>query len=254
MKSYFFILLAGLPLLASCSSSPRGWQDDRYSVPMDVGRSVFDLGHMAQAERKYNEAFKRALAADDARAIHDSGYNLATSQLRQNHLADCLKTLDRVSSALNDRHWPEQADLNLIRASALYRQRQWSGSLYAARQVLTDKDKESHQQAYFFIGLDAVALDQATVLQEAISHLEGDHHAAVQANLMELQTHQFLMNHQWGQAVTMAQSLSKARQEFNDYDAMRRALALQKTAYTEQGDMMSAQHIQRQIDDSRVNE
>ncbi|GBQ04859.1 hypothetical protein [Saccharibacter floricola] len=252
-KTYFFSLSA-LLMLGACSPQHQVWEDGQYSLAMDTGHTIFNRGHMGQAAIQYNRALQRALAANDAQGIHDAGYNLATAQLRQNKLDECLSTLDQVLAALSVRDWKRQEDLKLIRSYAFYGLKRWTSSEREARQALTSQDVETQEQAYTVLGLNAAATQDKALLQEAIEHLSHYKEARAKSNLLELQSHYYLMVHDWSNAATFTGNLTKMREEAGDYRAMRRALLLQSQAYDGLGEFDKAAKLRRQIQDSVQND
>lgn len=254
MNKICFFSLSALLMLGACSSQHQVWEDEQYSLAMDTGHTIFNRGHMSQAAIQYNKAFQRALAANDAQGIHDAGYNLATAQLRQNKLDECLSTLDRVLAALSVRDWKKQEDLKLIRSYAFYGLKRWSSSEEEARQALTSQDVETQEQAHTVLGLNAAATQNKALLQEAIDHLSRYKEARAKSNLLELQSHYYLMAHDWPNAVTFTENLTKMREEAGDYRAMRRALLLQSQAYDGLGQFDKAAKLRRQIQDSVQND
>lgn len=254
MKKASLSSLCVLMLVGACSSHPQHREDEQYALAMDTGHTIFERGYMSQAAIQYKKALQRAFASNDARGIHDAGYNLATSELRQNKLDECLATINTVSEALKVRGWSKQEDLHLVRSYALYGLKRWRDSEEEARQALLSQDVETHEQAYTVLGLNAAANQQQAALQEAIDHLQHYRDVAAQNNLLELRVHQRLMSGQWAEAVSLAAKLVKVREEGGDHRAMRRALFLQAHAYEKQGNIDQAEKIRQQIQDSIKNE
>ncbi|QHI95608.1 hypothetical protein GT348_04395 [Aristophania vespae] len=237
--------------LFGCSHSSGPWEDSDYVNDMEVGRTVFENGRLAQAEFKYDSAFQRAFLIDDEGSIHDAGFNLATSQLRQNHVTQALKTIDKAIDALKTRHYHHIEDLYLIKTAALYRQKNYQESLRAAKTAQKSSDKPTQEEAIAFEGYNAAALKDDTHLLNAIHRLSKAEKKRNQANLMELQTLYALSHQQWSQALTLAQNLTRYRQVSGDYIAMRRALELQAKAFSGNGQSQEADRVRQQIKDSQ---
>ncbi|MDF7674829.1 hypothetical protein PT277_05765 [Acetobacteraceae bacterium ESL0709] len=245
--------LVAIFLLAGCSHET-SWEDRDYAEDMDVAQTVFDNGRMAQAEFKYREAFKRAFLVNDPQAIHDAGFNLATSQVRQNHVKDALKTIDRTLSALENRQFAQRDDLHLIKAAALYRQKHYQASMREARWAQSSSDRATADEAVAFVGYNAAVLKDDATLSATIQTLSHADKMRNRANLLELQTLSDLAHHQWLQALGKAQTLVVYRRENDDYLAMRRALELQVQAYNGSGQWQDAQRVRQQIKDSVAQE
>lgn len=209
MKKLFSLSVPLFLVVGACSSHPPIKEDEHYATAMDTGHTIFERGYMSQAATQYKRALQRALAANSAQGIHDAGYNLATSELRQNKLDDCLGTLDTVSDALKVRNWTKLDDLQLIRSYALYGLKRWQESETQARQALSSTDVETHEQAYTVLGLIAAATQKQDALQDAIRHLQRYKDTAAKDNLLELQVHNSLMTQHWSEAVSLSGKLVK---------------------------------------------
>ncbi|MCX5617725.1 hypothetical protein NQF86_03430 [Bombella sp. TMW 2.2543] len=240
-------------LLAGCSGGKEAWEDSRYATMMQAGDSVFKLGYIKQARQQYATALDRAFLSNDPQAIHDAGFNLATSELRLKAYDDCLATLRKVSDALTVRGWTDarQADLHLVRSSALYERQQWQASEEEARIAKTSEDGSVSLEAYGMIGLDAAELSDRAVLDDAINHLSKSKAEEDQANLRELLVRRLMMDQQWQQAADEARSLAQVREEETNYEAMRRALLLEARALRAAGQIQAADNVLRQVADSQ---
>lgn len=245
-------LVLSASLLAGCSGGKDAWEDARYATTMQAADSVFGLGYVKQARQQYATALDRAFLINDPQAIHDAGFNLATSELKLKEYDQCLATLKRVSSALTVRGWTDaqQADLHLVRSSALYERGQWQASESEARIAQTSPEGAVSLEAYGLIGLDAAELSDRALLDDAISRLSKSRAADDQANLQELLVHRLMMDQKWQQAADGARSLAQAREEESNYGAMRRALVLEARALREAGQIQAANNALRQADDS----
>lgn len=251
MKRVIFLLV---PLFLAGCSHKTSWEDRDYANDMDVGKTVFENGRMEQAEFEYQRAFKRAFLVNDSQAIHDAGFNLATAQLRQDHVSITLGTIDRTIQALEERHFARNEDLYLVRAAALYRDRRYQDSLQEARKAQKSPDRAMHDEAIAFEGYNAAALKDDVTLSASIKALSQADKIRNRANLLELEALSALAHQQWEQAVDYSQSLVIYRRESNDYLAMRRALALQARACDGNGQHQEAERIRQQIRDSQAQD
>lgn len=247
-------LLAGSLTGCSFGGSAHRWEDPRYATSMDAAGSVFKLGYIPQAQQQYKTALRRAFLADDAQAIHDAGFNLATSQLRLKALDECLKTVNKVSTALTVRGWGEerQADLHLIRSAVLFQKHRWVESEKEARLARASRDVDAHYEAYGLIGLNAAELHNRQHLEEAIEHLSESDNARDQTMLKELQIHQKMMNGQWKDAASTALLLIQLREKALEYEAMQRALTLRAVALKAMGDTKQSDFLMRRARESNT--
>lgn len=245
-------LCAGL--LSGCfgGGGPGEWEDPRYATMMEAADSVFKLGYIKQAQQQYASALDRAFLIDDPRAIHDAGFNLATSELRLKDYKASLATLKRVSDALTVRGWTtaQQADLHLVRASVFYGQKYWQGTEDEAGLAKNSTDEGIRLKAYAMSGFAAFELFDRATLEDAISHFTADRKARNQADLKELLVCRFMMDQNWPQAADGARALVKIREEEMDYEAMRRALLLEARALRATGQQNAADDAMKQFTDS----
>ncbi len=239
-------------LLSGCSSGPGEWEDQRYATRMDAADSVFSLGYIQQARQHYADALERAFLIDDVQAIHDAGFNLATSELRLKDYQASLETLRRVSEALMVRGWTggRQADLHLVRASVFYAQTYWQHAGDEAKLARISPDDRIRFSAYALGGLAAAAQLDRAGLEEAITALAPSRNDKDQANLKELLTLRLILNRDWQPAAESAEGLVKIRREDMDYEAMRRALLLEAKALRAMGNEQAAGRVMQRFRDS----
>ncbi|GBR53003.1 hypothetical protein AA106555_1128 [Neokomagataea thailandica NBRC 106555] len=246
-------MLTALMCLAGCSahSVERSKPDEAYQSSMATGRSAFELGHPEEAERQYKRAFERALLRDDAQALHDAGFNLATAQLEQQHTNDVQKTLDRVQAALSLRGEPEVGDLKLIRSAAFLRQNLPSNALRQAREAQAEVSSADRTQAAYLIGRAAFDLrDGATLSEAVISSCKGAESALPSADCTELKARQALLSGQAGEALKLALVVVGQRRDARDYVSMREALALAASSAMRDGRGQEAASLRARLHDS----
>lgn len=85
-----------------------------------AGDFAYTLEDPAQAAQSYRAALGRARERDDASAIADAGFNLATAELRAGQPAAALRTAQALQAELA-RRGADDAGLVLVSATALYR-------------------------------------------------------------------------------------------------------------------------------------
>ncbi|QDH14538.1 hypothetical protein E3E11_00160 [Oecophyllibacter saccharovorans] len=245
-------ILCSLAVLAGCGSARQPWNDPHYADAMETGRSVFDLGQMGQAAGQYRLALQRAFIADDAREIHDAGFNLATAELRAGNPQGALKTLDRVEQALLLRHWPLRADLHLVRAAAYLKLGNWEGACQQARLAQKAPDPATVSAALVMEGLAEGQLGDLQGVTAVLAQLQHVPEGSVlAAGVQEVQALQAYLSHQWMAAITLAGKAAAGwRTEF-DYGDMRRALSLEARALDASGDTDGAARLQTVIEASR---
>jgi hypothetical protein len=207
------LLAAGL---AACASPPSGPPSDRaLDQFVHAGGNAYDLERPEQAVTEYRAALNRARMRDDASAIADAGFDLAAAQLRAGDAPGAIATAREVQQELARRGRGDPG-LDLIVATALFRQNDTAAADRLAAQLTAGGDAAVADAAWFLRGLIADSRGDRAMLANALAALSP---AAEPADRMELQAR---LNHDSALALDAAD----LRREQLDYRGMARALAL----------------------------
>ena len=208
------VCIMAVLLLAGCASSPKPTPEDPTLVRLDhAGDIAFNLEQPDQAVTQYRLALARARTRDDAAAIADAGFNLATAELRAGHPREAMQTAKSLQSELS-RRGVIDPDFDLISAAALFRQGDLSGADQMAA-GLTGKATLANA-AWCLRGLIADTRDDRPTLQRAVASLTPTADAADVAELRSRLTRD----------ATQALHAADLRRERLDYRGMARDLAL----------------------------
>lgn len=234
--------------LGGCSSSvTKGSKPDQpYEDAMDTGKSVFGIGQDTQAEAQYRIAMDRALMRDDATAIHEAGFNLATVLLAEDEPQKALQSLGETETALSLRGVADTSDLAVIRAAALYRLHDTVFASQAVARALQSPDMGIRERALYLSGLIAADLRQDTVLAQRVNDLAGLREASAQVDQQELAARLNLLRGQPELASSEALSVVKNRRDALDYRGMRSALSLAADAADAAGHQRQAAVLRQQ--------
>ncbi|MBR0559287.1 hypothetical protein [Neokomagataea anthophila] len=220
--------------------------DELYQTAMSTGKSAFELGHPEEAERQYQQAFRRAVVRDDIAALHDAGFNLATTQLEQHKPALALKTLDQLGEALLLRQQAASADLALVRAAALLQMGRAGQALSAARGAQETGIAEDRVRAGYLVGRAAFLLKKPMVVMQeasALCSVKGVGQSA--ADCLDLRVRHALLQGEGRAALPQAMALVGQRRDARDYDGMRDALSLAADAASQAGDVVQARSLKQ---------
>jgi len=201
--------------LAGCGSAPAAAPiDEKLGRLGHAGDIAYTLEDPGQAAEQYRAALARARERDDPAAIADIGFNLAAAELRGDHPAAAIRTVQQVRGELARRGIADPG-LDLITATALFRQ----GNRADADRVaagLTGGPPPLADSAWFLRGLLADARNDRAGLQRAAAALSPAADAGDRAELQARITHD----------PGLALHAADLRRDALDYRGMARALAL----------------------------
>lgn len=235
--------------LDGCSSSnaTKGSKPDQpYEDAMDTGKTVYGIGQAAQAEAQYRTAMDRALMRDDAVAIHEAGFNLATVLLVQDKPRKALHSLGETETALSLRNVSDTSDLAVIRAAALYRLHDMMFASQAVDRALQSPDMGIRERALYLSGLIAADQKRDAVLAQRVNDLAAFHENGASVDRQELLARLELLQDQPELASDGALSVVKSRRDALDYRGMRRALTLAADAAEAAGHPRQAEALRQQ--------
>jgi hypothetical protein len=208
--------LAVLLILGACSSAPKGPPEDATLARLGhAGGIAFNQEQPDQAATQYRDALARARTRDDAGAIADAGFNLATAQLRAGQPREAMQTAQEIQAELARRKIADPG-LDLISATALFRLGDLPMADRVAAGLTTSPDNALANAAWFLRGLIADAQKDRPALQRAAASLDKD---ANPADVAELQARLSL-------DPKLALQAADLRRDQLDYRGMARALAL----------------------------
>jgi hypothetical protein len=208
--------LVVLMLLAGCSSRPKTVPEDPTLARFDhAGDIAYNLEKPDQAVAQYRAALARARTRDDAAAIADAGFNLATAQIRAGQPRDAMRTAQVLQVELKRRGMVDP-QFDLISAIALFRLHDLSASDRVAEGLTAGKDPKLADAAWFLRGLIADARNDRPGLEKAAASMTP---AADPADVAELQSR---LSH----SAVLALHSADLRRDRLDYRGMARALAL----------------------------
>lgn len=234
--------------LGGCSSTAtKGSKPDQpYEDAMETGKSVYEIGQATQAEAQYRTAMGRALMRDDAGAIHEAGFNLATVLLAEDEPQKALKSLAETEAALSLRGVADTSDLAVIRAAALYRLHDTVFASQAVGRALQSPDPGIRERALYLSGLIAADLRQDNVLAQRVNDLAVFRETVAQVDRQELTARLNLLRGQPELAYSAALLVVKSRRDALDYRGMRRALTLAADAAEASGHQPQAMALRQQ--------
>ena len=203
-------------LLAGCSTAPSGVPGDpTLSRLRHAGDIAFQLEQPDQAAEQYRAALVRARVRDDAAAIADAGFNLATAELQAGKPEDALRTAAELRTELARRGIAD-AGFDLISATAQFRLGNLPEADRIAAGLTGDKDPALGNAAWFLIGLIADDRGDRPGLEKAVASMTA---AADPADVAELRAR---LSHD----PVLALHAADLRRDQLDYRGMARALAL----------------------------
>lgn len=209
-------LIAAPLLLAACATVPKGKPEDATLARLGhSGDIAFNLEEPRQAAEQYRAALKRAFTRDDAGAIADAGFNLATAELRAGEPREAMRTASDLRAELARRGLAD-ADFDLISATALFRLHDLAAADRVAASLTTLADPALMNAAWFLRGLIADERGDREGLAKAAASLTP---AADPADAAELRA-------RLTGDPTLALRAADLRRDELDYRGMARALSV----------------------------
>jgi hypothetical protein len=203
-------------LLAGCSSaSPKPPDDPTLSRLGHAGDIAYTLEQPDQAAEQYRAALARARVRDDAAAIADAGFDLATAELRADKPEDALRTAMELQAELARRGIADPG-FDLISATAFFRLGDLSAADRIAAGLTGAPDPALADAAWFLRGLVADARGDQTGLAKAVAAMTPAADPADRAELRARLSHD----------PALALQAADLRRNQLDYRGMARALAL----------------------------
>jgi hypothetical protein len=204
-------------VLASCGSDPKNAapEDPALTRLGHAGDIAYNLEHPDEAAEQYRAALARARARDDAAAIADAGFNIATAELRAGRPKSAIKTAGELHSELAWRGITDPA-FDLVTATALFRLNDLAAADKAAAGLTTGQTPNLADAAWFLRGLIADARGDRAGLEAASAALSPRADVADAAELRARLTRDS----------ALALRAADSRRGALDYRGMARALAL----------------------------
>jgi tetratricopeptide (TPR) repeat protein len=209
--------IAGLAMaLAGCGSHPVATAppDETLDRLGHAGDIAYNLENPSQAAGQYRAALGRARERDDASAIADTGFNLATAELRAGKPAEAIRTVQGLQAELARRGIAD-AGFDLITATALFQLGNYAEADRLAA-TLAKGPVPLADSAWFLRGLAADARNDGTGVRRAAAALSPAANAGDKAELQARIAHD----------PAMALHAADLRRAALDYRGMARSLAL----------------------------
>lgn len=249
------LLTAPLLLQSACGghAGPSVPVDSTLEQTASSGRQALDFDHPAQAVQHYQHAFALALARNDAGAIGDCGYDLATAQLADRDPLGALQTAERTRTALAVRSAPSFAELDLVEAAALFRlDRADEADRLAANAQSTAQDPATVSRASMLRGLIAYARGDEAGVAAALSAFGAPKHPSPdwQADHDALAARQAMLRGEPADSARLAQQAADIQRTQLHYREMAESLAFAGDALHRAGQPIQAADLYLQAGES----
>lgn len=200
--------------------------DERQSISR-AAQLAFAQDQYGQAATLYQAALELALAADDARSIIDTRFNLALTETYLGRYTAALDQVDRADAERARRGLGADPELQLLRATIHYR----AGDDRAAASVLSGLlqvpglSQDTSARAHFVAGLIAADRADPVALADHLAAIPEGAAPAVAADRLELSARLAALRGDAAQALDQFDQLVEQRALQRDYRGMTRALA-----------------------------
>lgn len=190
------------------------------------GHQAMSSGHASEAVRDYRAALERARANDDGSAIATQGTNLAIAELADNKPDQAITDARELQAELGKRGRKPPPLLDLVIATALYRQGNMAQAGQVAAAVAAQPDPAIALRGRFLMGLVADAQHDTAGLLAASLVLAGQKDAVSIADATELDARLALARGEAPIARAAAMDAVKLRTELHDDRGAARCLAV----------------------------
>lgn len=203
-----------------------GCADQRVAAAEASGREAMNAGHPQAAARAYRAALARAETDGNGAAIARTGTELAIAELNENRLGQTLADARNLQAELARRHRKPPPALDLVVATALYRQGNLAQAAVVARQVAAGHHHAVALRGRFLMGLIAAEQQDSAGVLAASLVLSAHHDPYSVADATELDARLALARGDARAARSRALAAVKQRLELADGRGVARCEAL----------------------------
>jgi len=200
--------------------------DDRMERTNRVAQIAFQSGRYAQAASLYRKVAELAYERDDISGAVDAQYNAAVCLVRLERVDEADALLQRTKAELDRADRAEPAELRLLEATVLYRQRRYQEAWALTGEIIANlPESQAAHRAQFLRGLIAADQDDQARLRMVMADIGASDDDRLKADQLELAGHLAFLEERYDASVADFAESARLRSAVSDYRGTVRALA-----------------------------
>ena len=200
--------------------------DDRMERTNRVAQIAFQSGRYAQAASLYRKVAELAYERDDISGAVDAQYNAAVCLVRLERVDEADALLQRTKAELDRADRAEPAELRLLEATVLYRQRRYQEAWALTGEIIANlPQSQAADRAQFLRGLIAADQDDQARLRMVMADIGASDDDRLKADQLELAGHLAFLEERYDASVADFAESARLRSAVSDYRGTVRALA-----------------------------
>ena len=229
LPAWLMLVLLAPGLIACAPNKPAEEipaADDRMERTNRVAQIAFQSGRYAQAASLYRKVAELAYERDDISGAVDAQYNAAVCLVRLERVDEADALLQRTKAELDRADRAEPAELRLLEATVLYRQRRYQEAWALTGEIIANlPESQAAHRAQFLRGLIAADQDDQARLRMVMADIGASDDDRLKADQLELAGHLAFLEERYDASVADFAESARLRSAVSDYRGTVRALA-----------------------------
>lgn len=229
LPAWLMLVLLAPGLIACAPNKPAEEipaADDRMERTNRVAQIAFQSGRYAQAASLYRKVAELAYERDDISGAVDAQYNAAVCLVRLERVDEADALLQRTKAELDRADRAEPAELRLLEATVLYRQRRYQEAWVLTGEIIANlPESQAAHRAQFLRGLIAADQDDQARLRMVMADIGASDDDRLKADQLELAGHLAFLEERYDASVADFAESARLRSAASDYRGTVRALA-----------------------------
>ena len=229
LPAWLMLVLLAPGLIACAPNKPAEEipaADNRMERTNRVAQIAFQSGRYAQAASLYRKVAELAYERDDISGAVDAQYNAAVCLVRLERVDEADALLQRTKAELDRADRAEPAELRLLEATVLYRQRRYQEAWALTGEIIANlPESQAAHRAQFLRGLIAADQDDQARLRMVMADIGASDDDRLKADQLELAGHLAFLEERYDASVADFAESARLRSAVSDYRGTVRALA-----------------------------
>ena len=229
LPAWLMLVLLAPGLIACAPNKPAEEipaADNRMERTNRVAQIAFQSCRYAQAASLYRKVAELAYEHDDISGAVDAQYNAAVCLVRLERVDEADALLQRTKAELDRADRAEPAELRLLEATVLYRQRRYQEAWALTGEIIANlPESQAAHRAQFLRGLIAADQDDEARLRMVMADIGASDDDRLKADRLELAGHLAFLEERYDASVADFAESARLRSAVSDYRGTVRSLA-----------------------------